>query len=165
MSEFQGMRVSVDYRPSRKTFSRATHASWNTQPSFQILVLMMVGLWAAANFALGAGAQLEQQLPALTYILMAIGFYVLYPSLAFAADAKNRSNVHLEFNRSGVSYRFAERESSIPWSSLSQATETNDFYVLALPDRLRVALPKEEFGPGEEQRFRLLAATSGVPIS
>jgi YcxB-like protein len=158
------MRVSLGYTPSRKTFSRATHASWNTQPSFQIIVLMMIGVWAAANFALGAGSQLEQQLPAFTYILMAIGFYFLYPSFAFAADAKNRSDVRFEFDRSGVSYRFAERESSLPWSALSQATETRDFYVLALPDRLRVALPKDEFGPGAEQRFRLLAATSGVPI-
>lgn len=156
--------MSVNYRLSRKAFSRATHASWNTQTSFQILVLMMIGLWAAANFALGAGARLGQQLPVFTYLLMAIGFYVLYPSLAFAADAKNRSDVHIDFNRSGVNYRSAQRESSLPWSSLSQAIETTDFYVLALPDRLRVALPKEEFGPGEEQRFRLLAATSGVPI-
>lgn len=159
------MRVSIGYRPSRKTFARATHASWNTQLSFQILVLMMIALWGAANFALGAGSRLEQQLPAFTYILMAVGFYFLYPSLAFAADAKNRSDVRFEFDRSGMSYRFAERESTVPWSLLSQATETRDFYVLALPDHLRVALPKHEFGPGEEQRFRLLAATSGVPIS
>ncbi len=164
MSESEGMRVSVHYRPSRKAFTRATHASWNTQLPFQILVLMMLALWAATNFTLGAGAPIEQHLPTFTYMLMVVAFYFLYPSLAFAADPRNRSDVRFEFNRYGVSYSFAGREQAIPWSGVGQALETREFYLLALPDRLRVALPKAEFGPGQEQRFRLLAATSGVPI-
>jgi hypothetical protein len=97
-------------------------------------------------------------------MLMAVAFYCLYPSLAFAADPRNRSDVRFEFNRYGVSYTFAGREASVPWSAVEQASETREFYVLALPHRLRVALPKIQFGPGQEQRFRLLAATSGVPI-
>jgi magnesium-transporting ATPase (P-type) len=164
ISESEGMRVSVSYRPSRKIFTRATHASWNTQASFHVLVLMMLALWTATSFTLGAGAPLEQHLPTFTYMLMAVAFYFLYPSIAFASDARNRSDVWFEFNRNGVRYAFAGREASVPWSSVARAAETREFYVLALPERRRVALPKAEFGPGEEQRFRLLAATSGVPI-
>jgi hypothetical protein len=164
VSESEGMRVSVSYRPSRKIFTRATHASWSTQLSFQVLVLMMLALWAATNFTVGAGSPVQQHLPTFTYMLMAVAFYCLYPSLAFAADPRNRSDVRFEFNRYGVSYTFAGREASVPWSAVEQASETREFYVLALPHRLRVALPKIQFGPGQEQRFRLLAATSGVPI-
>ena len=158
------MRVSVSYRPSRKVFTRATHASWSKQPSFQLLVFIMLALWAATSFTVGAGSPVEQHLPTFTYMLMAVAFYLLYPSIAFSADSRNRSSVSLEFNRNGVRYTFAGREASVPWSSVAHAAETREFYVLALPERLRVAVPKAEFGPGQEQRFRLLAATSGVPI-
>jgi hypothetical protein len=121
ISESEGMRVSVSYRPSRRIFTRATHASWSKQLSFQLLVLIMLALWAATSFTLGAGSPVEQHLPAFTYMLMAVAFYLLYPSIAFAADARNRSAVSLEFNRNGVRYSFAGQEASVPWSSVAQA--------------------------------------------
>jgi hypothetical protein len=158
------MRVAVSYRPSPKLFARATHASWSSQPAFHILAVMMGALWIATNFTLGVGSPVQQHLPTFTYMLMVVAFYYLYPYLAFAADPRNRSDVRLDFNGHGVNYRFAEKDGSVPWSSVGQAVETSGFYVLALPNRLRIAVPKAEFGPGEEQRFRLLAATSGVPI-
>lgn len=165
MSSSERMRVSVRYRPSPAMFARATHAAWWTQPSFQLLVAMMGALWVATSFTVGAGSPLQQHLPTFSYMLMVVAFYYLYPFLAFAADRRNRSDVAFEFNPQGVRYRFAEREESRPWSELSRAIETSQFYVLALPNRLRVALPKAGFGPGEELRFRLLAATSGVPLN
>lgn len=155
--------MALDYRPSRRVFSKATHAAWASQPIFQMVVFLMVALWAAASFTAGMGA-IQQQLPTFTYLLMMVAFFAWYPSLAFAADARNRGDVHIEFNRDGVSYRRAAGAGDVPWSALSRAADTRDFYVLAMPNRQLVAVPKSAFGPGEEQRFRLLAATSGVPI-
>lgn len=164
------MSVAVDYRPSRKVFSQATRAAWTSQPAFQILIVVMVTLWAAASFAAGmsAGAGIDtfsQQLPTFTYLVLGVAFFAWYPSFAFAADARNRGAVHIEFNRAGVSYRRPAGGAEVPWSALSRAADTRDFYVLAMPNRQLVAVPKSSFGPGEEQRFRLLAATSGVPIN
>jgi hypothetical protein len=124
----------------------------------------MAALWIATNFTVGAGSPIQQHLPTFTYMLMVVGFYYAYPFIAFVADPKHRSDIRFDFNPQGVRYRFAEREGTLAWSDLSHAVETSGFYVLALPNRMRVALPKSEFGPGEEQRVRLLAATSGVAL-
>lgn len=153
----------MSYRLSRRAFSKATHASWTRQPMFQALLVLLLALWSAASFAAGMGAA-EQQLPTFTFLLTAVAFYVAYPPLAFAADARNRNEVHLEFTRDGVYYRRGGQAVTIVWKAVHQAAEAAEFYVLALPGRMFVAVPKYAFGPDQEQRFRLLAATSGVPI-
>lgn len=158
------MRVAVDYRPSRKTFRQATHAAWGSQLMFQALVLLFVALWVAAGYALGVGARLEDQLPTFTYLLMAVAFYLWYPSFAFSSDARNREEVCFEFTRAGVRYHRAGNGAELGWNALSQAVDTKDFYILSMPGRQVIAVPKFAFGPGEEQLFRLMAATSGVPI-
>lgn len=159
------MAVVVDYRFTRRDFSKATHASWRSQPVFQVLAAMLVALLLASFFVVGRGASIEDQLPVLIYMLLAVGFYFIYPSVAFASDPRHRMGLFFEFTRDAFRFRRGETEQTLPWSALRAVVEARDFYVLDLPDKQKVAVPKSAFGAGEEQRFRLLAATSGVPIT
>ena len=158
------MTVEVAYRFSLKAFIRATHAAWRAQPIFQVLAVMLVLLWIASAFVVGLGARLEDQLPTFAFTMLAVAFYYLYPMIAFAKDPKHRRPRRFEFARDALTYRLGDTESTIPWSDLKAAVESADFYVLDLPHNQKVAVPKSAFAPGGEQRFRLLAATSGVPI-
>lgn len=145
-------------------FRRATHASWMAQTSFRMILVLTTLLFAAAAFTAGAGATLADQIPVVSYLTLAVAFYFWYPSHMFARDPRNRQDIHYEFSRDGVRYSWAGSEWSMPWSFLNQARETSDFYVLELPNHLRLAVPKAGFDPGGEQSFRLMAATAGVPI-
>jgi hypothetical protein len=158
------MKVAVDCRVSRKSFRRATHAAWMGQASFQALIGLMALLFASASFALGVGVSPSAQMPVVAYLLVAVLFWFLYPTFVYAKDPLYRQDIHFEFNREGVRYTRAGSESSLLWSSLNQARETAEFYILEPAGRLRLAVPKSAFGPDQEQRFRLIAATSGVPI-
>lgn len=158
------MTVVVNYRFTRRAFSKATHASWRSQPVFQILAAMLVVLFLASLFVVSRGASLEDQLPVLIYMLVAVVFYFTYPAIAFASDPRHRMALFFEFTRDAFRFRRGETEQTLPWSALKAAVEAGDFYVLDLPDKQKVAVPKSAFDAGEEQRFRLLAATSGVPI-
>jgi hypothetical protein len=134
------------------------------QTSFRTILVLTTLLFAAAAFTVGAGATLADQIPVAAYLALAGVFYFWYPRHMFARDPRNRQDVHYEFTREGVRYSWAGSEWSMPWSFLNQAKETSGFYVLELPNHLRLAIPKAGFAPGEEQSFRLLAATAGVPI-
>ena len=158
------LKVTVAYHASREMFRRATHTSWMAQTSVRSIMVLMTLVFAAVAFTLGVGAPLTDQVPILGYLALAVVFYFWYPSRMFVQDPKNQLDVHYEFSRDGVSYRWAGSEWSMPWSFLNQARETSSFYILELPNHLRLPIPKSAFGPGEEQQFRLLAATSGVPI-
>ncbi|MEX0791432.1 MAG: YcxB family protein, partial [Actinomycetota bacterium] len=158
------MTVVVNYRFSRRAFSRATHASWRSQPVFQVLAAMIVVLFLASLFLVSRGASIEAQVPVFVYMLSAIAFYFIYPTVAYAGNPRHRMALFFEFTREAFRFRRGETEQTLPWSALKAAVETGDFYVLDLPDKQKVAVPKSAFGAGEEQRFRLLAATSGVPI-
>lgn len=160
-----GMRVAVEYRLSPGTFRRATHAVWKSQASFKVLAAMMGLLWVAANFNLGAGGRLQDQLPVFAYLVMALAFYYLYPSIAFSRDPRNRTSTRLEFTKDRITYRLAGKETAVPWSALTATIETSEFYLLSFPEKLKLAVPKAGFAPDHEQRFRLLAATSGVFLS
>ncbi|CAN5787113.1 hypothetical protein BH23ACT12_BH23ACT12_11050 [soil metagenome] len=157
------MTVVVTYRFSRRAFSKATHASWRSQLVFQVLAAMIVALFLASLFIVSRGASIEDQLPVFVYMLLAIGFYFVYPTIAFVIDPRHRMELFFEFTRDAFRYRRGETEATLPWSALKAAVESGEFYVLDLPEQ-KVAVPKSAFGAGEEQRFRLLAATSGVPI-
>lgn len=158
------MTVAVAYRFTRKAFIQATHAAWKSQTVFQAMAAMMVILFAASLFVVGLGASIEAQLPVFVYMLLAVGFYYAYPSIAFARDPKHRMALSFEFTRDAFRYRRGDNEQTLPWSALKAAVESDDFYVLDLPDKQKVAVPKSAFAPGEEQRFRLLAATAGVRV-
>ncbi|MGQ0678610.1 MAG: YcxB family protein [Actinomycetota bacterium] len=159
-----GMRVAVDYRFSRKSFAQATHAAWKSQTPFLLVMLLTVVLLAAAGFLVGQGVPVQEQLPTFMYLSIAVAFYFWYPSFAFATDSRNRGEVHFEFTRDGVRYRRPHGSGDLAWKAVRAAWESRGFYILALPDRKLVALPKGAFAPGEEQRFRLMAALQGVPI-
>jgi hypothetical protein len=158
------MTVAVLYRFSRRAFTKATHASWRSQLVFQLLAAMMVVLFLASIFVVSQGASVEDQMPVFIYMLLATAFYFFYPTIAFASDPKHRMELFFEFTRDAFRYRRGETEATLPWSALKAAVESGEFYVLDLPEKQKVAVPKSAFGAGEEQRFRLLAATSGVPI-
>lgn len=158
------MIVKIDYRFSLKAFVRATHAAWRSQTGFQVIAAMLVILWISTGFVIGLGASLADAIPIFAYTLLAVLFYYMYPTIAFARDPRHRMAARLEFSRDEFTYRRGDTEATLPWSALKTAVEKDGFYVLQLPHRERVAVPKSAFGPGEEQRFRLLAATSGVPI-
>lgn len=158
------MNVSVAYRFSRRAFSRATHAAWRSQLVFQALALMMAVLVISSLVVVGLGAGFEDQAPVFLYALAGVAFYYLYPTIVYSSDARHREGLSFQFTKDSFRYRRGETEVTLPWSALKEAVESGDFYVLKLPDRQKVALPKSAFGPGEEQRFRLLAATSGVLI-
>lgn len=158
------MTVAVAYRFSRRSFVRATHAAWRSQLVFQALALMMVLLLAASAVVVVLGAGVADQIPVFAYGVLALAFYVLYPNLAFAFNPKHRLELAFEFSRDGFRYRRGEAESALEWPELKGVLESGDFYILDLPGKQKVALPKSAFGPGEEQRFRLLAATSGVQV-
>ena len=160
----KSMTVAVAYRFTRRAFIKATHAAWRSQTIFQALAAMLVLLVVSSLFVMGLGASLEDQLPVLGYAVVAIAFYYVYPTIAFARDPRHRMRLSFEFTRDAFRYRRGETEATLPWSALKSAVESDEFYVLDLPDKQRVAVPKSAFGPGEEQRFRLLAATSGVQI-
>jgi hypothetical protein len=160
----KGMTVEVAYRFSLKTFIRATHAAWRSQAIFQVLALMIVLLWVASSFVVGLGAELQDQLPTFGFTVLAVAFYYLYPIIAFARDPRHRAARRFQFSKDALRYRMGDTESTIPWSALKAAVESREFYVLYLPEKQKVAVPKSAFAAGEEQRFRLLAATSGVPV-
>lgn len=159
------MNVVVDYRFSRRAFIRATHAAWRSQLIFRILAAMMIVLFISSIFVISLGANVEDQAPVFAYMLLALAFYFLYPNVAFASDPKHRMGMWFEFQKDAFKFRRGDTETTLPWSALKGAVECGDFYVLDLPDKQKVAVPKSAFGAGEEQRFRLLAATSGVPLS
>ncbi len=156
--------VAAHYRASVRMFRRATHAAWKAQTSFRVMLVLITLLFTAAAFTVGMGASLSDQAPVAIYLLLGTLFYFWYPSHMFARDPKNREDVHYEFSREGVNYCWAGSKWSMPWSFLNQARETREFYVLELPNHLRLPIPKSGFAPGTEQHFRLLAATGGVPI-
>lgn len=158
------MTVAVAYQFSRRMFAKATHAAWRSQTIFQALAAMMVILLVSSMFVVGLGADLEDQLPVFVYTLLAGAFYYWYPTIAFVSDPRYRMGLSFEFTRDAFRYRRGDTETTLPWSALKSAVESSDFYVLDLPEKQKVAVPKSAFGPGEEQRFRLLAATSGVQI-
>ncbi|HVL51494.1 MAG TPA: YcxB family protein [Actinomycetota bacterium] len=158
------MIVAVDYRLTLKAFIQATHAAWRTQTIFQALAAMLVLLVLSSLFVVGLGARLEDQAPVLWYTLMALAFYYLYPTIAFASRPRHRVAQSFEFTKDSFRYRKGDTEETLPWSAIKSAAETRGFYVLSLPERQNVAVPKSAFGPGQEQRFRLLAALQGVPI-
>lgn len=158
------MKVVVGYRFSRKAFSRATHASWRGQLVFQALAVMMVILFLASVFVVSIGGSVGAQIPVFIYMLLAVAFYFVYPPVAFASDPKHRKELFFEFTKDAFRYRRGETEATLPWSAIKGAVESKEFYVLDLPEKQKVAVPKSAFADGEEQRFRLLAATSGVPI-
>ncbi|HYN98134.1 MAG TPA: YcxB family protein [Actinomycetota bacterium] len=158
------MSVAVDYRFSLRSFIKATHASWRSQTVFQVLAAMMVILALASVFVIARGASIQDQAPVFAYMILATAFYFVYPVVAFSSDPRHRMGLSFEFTRDAFRFRRGETESTLPWSAIKAAVETGDFYVLDLPDKQKVAVPQSAFGVGEEQRFRLLAATSGVPI-
>lgn len=159
------MTVAVDYRFSRKAFSRATHASWRGQLVFQALAAMMIILLLSSVFVVTMGGKVEDQLPVFIYMFLAVAFYFVYPAVAFVTSPRHRMGLFFEFTKDDFSYRRGEAEATIfEWSAIKELVESKDFYVLDLPDKQKVAVPKSAFAPGEEQRFRLLAATSGVAI-
>jgi hypothetical protein len=158
------IKAAAHYRATLQMFRRATHAAWKAQTSFRVILILVALLFAAAAFTVGIGASVADQMPVAIYLLLGSLFYFWYPSHMFARDPKNREDVHYEFSRDGVSYSWAGAKWSMPWSFLNQARETREFYVLELPNHLRLAIPKSGFAPGAEQHFRLLAATGGVPI-
>ncbi len=125
---------------------------------------MLVLLVLSSLFVVGLGARLQDQFPVLLYALVAVAFYYVYPTIAFARDPRHRMAQFFEFTKDALRYRRGDTEATLPWSALKAAVESNDFYVLDLPQRQKVAVPKSAFAPGEEQRFRLLAATQGVQI-
>lgn len=159
------MTVAVDYRFTRRAFSRATHASWRGQLVFQALAAMMIILLLSSVFVVTMGGRAEDQLPVLIYMVLAVGFYFVYPAVAFAVSPRHRMGLFFEFTKDAFRYRRGEAEATVfAWSAINGLVESRDFYVLDLPGKQKVAVPKSAFAPGEEQRFRLLAATSGVPI-
>lgn len=125
---------------------------------------MLVLLWIASSFVVGLGARVQDQLPTLAFTVIAVSFYFLYPIVAFARNPKHRAPRRFEFAKDALTYKLGDTESTLSWRDLKAAVETRDFYVLDLPRKQKVAVPKSAFAPGAEQRFRLLAATSGVPI-
>jgi hypothetical protein len=159
------MNIVVNYRFSRRAFIRATHAAWRSQLIFQVLAAMMIVLFISSILVISLGANVVDQVPVFAYMLLALGFYFLYPTVAFASDPKHRMGMFFEFTKDAFKFRRGETETTLPWSALKGAVESGDFYVLDLPEKQKVAVPKSAFGAGEEQRFRLLAATSGVPLS
>lgn len=158
------MTVAVAYRFTRRAFIKATHAAWRSQTIFQLAIALTILLLFSSLFVLGLGVSIEAQLPVFVYMLIAVAFYYVYPSIAFARDPKHRAALSFEFAKDAFRYRRGDTEETLPWSALKTAVEISDFYVLDLPDKQKVAVPKSAFGPGEEQRFRLLAATAGVHI-
>jgi hypothetical protein len=163
-SPSKGLTIEVAYRFSLWSFLRATHAAWRSQLIFQLLGAMLVLLWIASSFVVGLGARVQDQLPTLAFTVIAVTFYFLYPVVAFARNPKHRAPRRFEFAKDAFTYKLGDTEATLSWRDLKAAVETREFYVLDLPRKQKVAVPKSAFAPGAEQRFRLLAATSGVPI-
>jgi hypothetical protein len=159
------MNVVVNYRFSHKAFIRATHAAWRSQLIFRVLAALMIVLFICSILVISLGANVEDQAPVFAYMVLALAFYFVYPTIAFASDPKHRMSLFFEFTKDAFKFRRGDTETTLPWSALKAAVESGDFYVLDLPEKQKVAVPKSAFGAGEEQRFRLLAATSGVSLS
>lgn len=158
-------KIVVEYRPSARLFRRATHAAWRSQTPFKVLFLLLAALLLAVSYAIGAGAGLSDQLPVAVLLLTGFLLFHAYPLLAYSKKPEYRSPVRFEFSRNGFTYRRGPAHETLDWSAIQTITETKSFYVLTLPKRFQLAIPKTCFQDGQEQHFRILAATEGVPIN
>lgn len=157
-------KIVVEYKPSAHIFRKATHAAWRAQGSFKLLFTLLAALLLAVAFALGIGVDTSEQIPVLLSLLVGWLTFYTYPLIAFARKPEYRSPVRIEFGRDGFSYQRGEQQDTLAWSAIQQITEARNFYVLTMPKRFQLAIPKDSFAGGQEQHFRLLAATEGVPI-
>lgn len=157
-------KMVVEYQPSPQVFRRATHAAWRAQASFKILFLLIAALLAAITFALGIGARPADQLPVVASLLVGCALFYAYPLIAYFRRPEYRSKVRFEFGRDGFSYQRGAEHESLHWSAIRQISVGRNFYILNLPKRFQLAIPRSSFATGQEQHFRLLAATEGVPI-
>lgn len=156
--------IVIEYQPTAGLFRRATHAAWRAQTPFKVLFALVLALVAAMLGVTALGADPADQLPVVACMLLGVGLYYAYPLIAYYRKPEYRAPVRLEFSKDGFSYRRGTDGESLDWSAVHQIASARHFYILTMARRFQLAVPKAEFTGGQEQHFRILAATEGVPI-